>query len=137
MTVLVASIPHTGTFFVVDGLFHMYNRKSIKAESSEDTCHVCHFNEPGAELIPEMMDKFLTIIPKRNYEAVVDSWNRRGLPLKELEDLWPKVFSISHPNVIVLDIDSPDRDEVLSKISQRINIKLETTWNRINTLGVV
>lgn len=132
MVVIVASIPHTGTFFVADHLFGHLRRAPIGSEI-DDTVQVVHFNEPAFETAGPLIDQFPTIVPMREKEAVRQSWMRRGMDCVELETLWNEVFPLRHPNMMLLQIDGPNRDEQLAAISERVGVSLSTTWPIVNS----
>lgn len=131
--IIVASIPHTGTFFVADHLLGHLNRVPIGCDH-ENTVQVVHFNEPAIEQAWALIDRYPTIVPKREFSAVQESWRRRGLDLDELETLWRSVFPLRYPNMLLLQIDGPDRERQLQNIEQRIGHPLSTSWPVVNQL---
>ena len=82
-------------------------------------------------LIHKRMTECKTLISTmRNPMDVAVSWIHRGLPLDQwFRDLWTNLFALqAEYNGMWLPVDTPDRDERLKAISERLGVDIQTDW---------
>jgi hypothetical protein len=144
--ILLVTIPHTGTRFVIKILEQQYfkSRHHIMREHTEKrplqlykfaTCHTEY-----SDLIIEYIEKFnpLIITCERDYEATMSSFKKRkGNKAEEHYqkslDGYNKIFEKISPDII-LSVDSKDRDERLKKLSGILNISLDSNnWKKVGS----
>lgn len=130
-SVLVASIMHTGTMFVMDSVLGGFVRRMPQEEPIPRCKYQIHLSEPDQELLSRRMNQCVTITPLRERSAVECSWRRRGMDLRELDRQWEKM--LARENVFRLQIDAPDRDEKLSELSDLLEVPLSTDWAKTNS----
>lgn len=121
---LVASVPHCGTFFTYDLLPGRHGSTANSLEAGRK--YWGHIGEARCE---ELIPQCLAITPLRRYEDVKRSWTRRGLSLAKLHDLWDRMLSLP---LYRFQIDGADRDEQLNRLSELIGTRLVTDWTPVN-----
>lgn len=124
------SIQHTGTFFLYDHVFHNWAPARNVPNLGSGEKYRLHIDEPGRFPIGE----FITIVPLRNYDAVRESWRRRGLNTDILDRQWAMILTA---NAFFLHIDAAERDEQLKRLSVLIGYELSTDWAVINSIGII
>lgn len=124
---LVLSIPHTGTLFT---LYLLPGRRGAWPGPFEcDRKYFCHLRDPYAE---QARQECFTVVPVRHFQEVKASWIRHGMDLDELLSQWNELFSLR--DVFFLPIDTPDREEQLSRLSKALGVQLLTEWRPTNSV---
>jgi hypothetical protein len=91
--------------------------------------YFCHLTEPHAGTA---MQQCFTVVPLREYDEVAASWKRRGMNPSILERQWRAMRALS--GVHFLQIDAPDRDEQLARLSAALGVSLKTDWKPTNSV---
>lgn len=81
----------------------------------------------------ELSEQMPLVVPMRHPFRVEQSWKLRKRPLGEmfrayrtfLDEFWPA-------GPLLLPIDSPRRDAVLERLSERLGLVLKTDWPVVN-----
>lgn len=103
---VIYSVPHTGTYFLIVLL-------GIKAR------HYDTMPEAGGLIISPIRD------PWQTYR----SWVTRGRSLAGFDRAWRNFnAAFERLDVAVVPIDTPDRDEHLAALSERLERDLSTDW---------
>ena len=119
INIRLLSVPHTGT------------RSTRKILEDADFCvDQVHFSCANNPLIYERDS--LAVIPIRDREEVLKSWQRRKKDTAALYDAWEEMerYIDEHDDVYVLHIDDPGRrDADLRAISQRVDYELTADFD--------
>lgn len=133
-SILVASIPHTGTFFVLDSILKDYKWQMFEVEPIPGCKMHRHLFQLGDEdLLSTRVKQCFTIVPLREYAKVEETWQRNGMNIEVLKQSWDKLYTLK--DVHFLKIDSPDRDTELKRLSQVLGHSLTTDWAISNSMN--
>lgn len=133
VSVLVLSVPHTGTYFVLDSVLRNFKRRQANQPLIPGCKIARHIAEPDRELTESIRRQCVTVVPIREYAAVKKTWQRNGMNVDQLAEQWGEMQSLE--NVFRLQIDAPDRDSQLEKLSNLIGEPLHTDWKPINSMN--
>lgn len=135
MAVLIASVPHCGTFFTA----HIFEQAGfvLKAEWEPilpNTVAVWHFNESERK-INTFLEEHTVVIPVRQFDKVKATWDRNRMNLGYLLRDWATMESERFSGCFRLHIDDPNIREIeLQRISEHIGVQLATDWAPMNSL---
>lgn len=134
VSVLVASIPHTGTFFVLDSILRDFTWQMFEREPIPGCKQHRHLFQPGDDaLMKERMHQCVTVVPVREYDAVKRTWLRNGMNIEKLAIQWEKMLFLK--DVFFLQIDASNKNEQLKKLSKIVGCELSTNWQPLNTMN--
>lgn len=128
---IVTSIPHTGTHFLMDLLgFRKPWREFTHGWQSSNAGHrFDHILPQQKHLFLPLIEKEMTFIPLRHPRAVLKSWEDRGKPVTVLEAMWRVLVEDIHPlNPIYIPVDTTAREGSLEDARERSGLDLETNW---------
>lgn len=135
---IVTSVPHSGTHFVVYELLKDYTDvrdDDFKAGLWKYQSHT--YSNAMDELKRLLSQGHPCIVPVRHPVLVAQSWKRRGKEPLESIPFWSRLINEIHqyhPFYIPIDMMYA-RDAALSVINQRLKIKLETDWPIVRDSG--
>ncbi len=133
MKVCIASIPHTGTWFVrslfIDQGFEHVGEKD---KPRERTVYVKHIiDQPKVDLCFDKAKRMPLVCPLRHPFLVEESWGRRQRPIDELVWCFHRLIEMTHLAYIV-PVDSETREDCLRVLSDGVGIPLTTDWGAVN-----
>ena len=122
------SVPHCGTRFAMDVLQRGGLQEAWYKNHRPGNYLFAHFNNKPSTIVYGFSG-MPTVIPLRDYEEVVKSWERRGKKLDYLESLWQEMtdFLEQRPqeNVYLLRIDNEaEREHDLKLIGELLEADL-------------
>lgn len=125
LIVRLLSVPHCGTRFAMDVLQRGALIEGWYKQLQEGDYVFAHFNNKHHPVIYGF-DGMPTVIPLREYDEVVKSWERRNKDIKYLESLWAEmtafVENYNFPELYYLRIDDPEhREHDLDLISKLLD----------------
>ena len=140
MIVVVASVHHTGTHFVVDELFkgwrhYAMSYGNIKGPIGDGVTRI-HIDKDQSIYLPRWMEHQPLVVPMRHPASVVESWLARDKPIEPLLPQWEMLKTMVDPaRPIYLPLDVPDRDRWLGELNGKLGLKLQTDWPVIMSCG--
>ena len=132
MTVVLCTVPHTGTQFV----------RSILCRHMPDVdfggLHglvTVHATDAALDQIAEHAGWISALVTTvRDREAVRVSWERRGKSLPLLDTYWSRwERMVAARNPIIVSVDAPDREDRLVALGRALGLSLETDWRPVNS----
>ena len=128
------SVPHSGTRFAMDVLNKAGLQEAWHKNMQAGDFIFAHFNNKHNRVVYGY-NTMPTIVPLREYEEVVKSWERRGKNIKQLESLWQEMTDYVEKyaaNIYFLRIDNPShRENDLAMISELLGTDLkEVDFNK-------
>ncbi len=137
MLVIVASVPHTGTHFLIELLgLPIVNPDNISLNEvvtgvRQDSYVSRHVYSQGGNLdfTKEWGWKsgVMTIAPLRHPMATAQSWRNRGMPIADMVDCFHNLMFLD-PQPIYLPIDAECRQQRLEVIRIATGLLCETEW---------
>lgn len=133
MRYVIPTIQHTGTKLLYGMFPEGFTHYSFYEEpESPNALHVGHITENSVEAIKRLDCQM--IIPLRHPYLVAESWRRRNKPLSELFDNFMILVDELAPlDPLYLPIDAANRQDYLNKINKRLDLRLNTNWNVVNS----
>ena len=132
MIVLLPTIKHTGSHFVLKKLLGAFERVPLKhaafleEEEQGDIVIFDHLYPHKMPLWEPLLEKYPALVPLRNKQAVIDSWNRRREDLEDFYDQWGLLRGLLKYNVHFLNIDHKElRDHQINSINRDLGINLD------------
>jgi hypothetical protein len=132
VTLLLASVYHTGTRFCRGSLFSDFNFGSqvIGSDAEATNIHIEPVHIKPLQYWLNAADH--VVVPLRHPLLVAESWKARGMELAALDEQWRTLADVVVPHdPIYLPIDHPDRDLYLKELNQRMGLDLETDWQPV------
>lgn len=129
MRILVPTIQHTGSWFVV---YHLLGvKQSIPSSQDGDGVVFLHTMPHAMDDILAELSTTPAVAPLRHPAAIWESWARRG---KDREDLFTQTrnFWDISDRLEILPIDHPDRELFLNRVSSYLGLDLRTNWQQVN-----
>ncbi len=135
--ILVASVHHTGTNFVMKDLLRSYKltHASIRV-IGDNPFHKTqlHIQKRYTSELAYWLPRSKVIVPIRHPVDVALSWKRRLKDLNEMKAQFEMLLSVVDDyNPAYLPIDAMDRDWWLSQLNQRFSTNLSTNWDVIGS----
>lgn len=137
---VLATQRHSGTHSCLGILLEHFARHSLTENKRTDTdakgAPALWFSHSEPEKIALLRQRCreseVVICAMRDPMDVYYSWLRRGKTVgKWFCQLWENLFAIHDENESYwMPVDTPDRDEYLARISERIGVNIETDWKR-------
>ena len=101
---------------------------------AEDEIYTGHIVEQGMfEQAKRLMEYNPAIIPLRHPHLMMESWKRRGKPVKDMVTAYRRILELDSFDPYYLPMDVEDRAEYLNKIEDGLNISLGTDWPIVNS----
>ncbi len=118
-TILIVSVPHTGTQFTLQLLRGKRPR-------------TMHYWRMGANKARRLAGKYRMVIPLRHPLKVALTWKARGHhSLDMLAALWPSIIKGMDPyEPCYLPLDVPDREDYLAAMNAKFGLNVSTDWAR-------
>lgn len=131
--IVVPTIPHTGSMFVVQHLLgHLPRIRNPKRGDGVFFAHV--YPERMAEILS--LRDHPAIVPIRNPAAVAMSWKGQGWDLSQLWVLWDEMLKVHKAfSPYYLPIDHVSREARLAEINE-LGLKLKTDWPIVASKGL-
>jgi len=132
VTLLLASVYHTGTRFCRESLFRdfSFGSQAIGSQAEATNIHIEPVHIKSLQHWLNTADH--VVVPLRNPLLVAASWKARGMELAALEEQWQTMVDVVMPHdPIYLPIDHPDRCLYLEALNQRIGLDLTTDWQPV------
>lgn len=137
-TILLATVPHTGTRFflnIIEGLMsvkhHIMRQDTERRPLREHVLATCHLGPKNWNLICEYIDLFdpVLITLDRDHKRVVTSYEKRGKNDGRLAESYftSDAFRLKY-DPLILSVDSEDRAERLSLLSGLLGKPIDTDW---------
>ena len=135
MLVIVASVPHTATHFLIELLGlpvvnpDVISLSEVIAGERQDSYVSRHVYPQGGNLAftKEWGPKSIVVAPLRHPMAVAQSWRNRGMPIGDMVDYFHNLMLLD-PQPIYLPIDAECRDWNLELIRIATGLPCETDW---------
>ncbi|MCP4262278.1 MAG: hypothetical protein GY774_32970 [Planctomycetes bacterium] len=132
MIVVMPTIQHTGTFFMLREIFQGFTKCSLRAEPKDPGVIFDHTWPGHTEYFHKWLSKYPSVTPLRSPERIVYSWERRERPLYKLVILINEWIALMERfDVFILPIDHPNRDKYLIRLNERLGTGLSTDWSVI------
>ncbi len=141
MVIVVPSIHHTGTNFVLQNLLrkfatHPNTIASLPPEQSKVHVHV----EPSlvGQLDHWVRLMYPMLVPIRHPASVARSWKARGKPVSEMVGQWQMLIdqvAPFKPSYLPLDVDN--REDWLEAFCDKFSLDLSTDWEVVRGSGIV
>jgi hypothetical protein len=133
VTVVVASVHHTGTNFVfqelLKGLKQIGMAYSKHYRPPDNAFTRIHCDMQQSPYLHWWVSRFPTIVPLRHPASVAVSWKAREKSMWALENQWEILREMVAPyNPIYLPIDVDDRQSWLDKLNERLGMNIQTDW---------
>lgn len=127
MTVVVASVRHTGTRFVTNHL--LADRRRTEFVPGPGEYYFNHADPQQLHTIRERAKLFPCIVPMRDPRAVAISWKKQRRDLADMvSNFHNLICGIDSLDPYYLPLDAPDRDEWLAHINANTDLDLKTDW---------
>ena len=139
MDVVVPTVPHTGTMFVVHlFLEQSYNQRSLadgREEWPDKSVFSGHLVKP--ERVADavyLCERVPCIVPLRHPYLVAESWRLRWKEISNLLDAFYHLIEFIDPfDPIYLPMDVPGRDDYFHEMNRRLGMELPMKWNVVNS----
>ena len=130
---ILATVRHSGShwaFGMLEQHFKRYN--SLYEVGREPHFFFTHTESDKMGRIRALInDGHKVIRTIRHPASVAKSWQKRGMVLDQtFIDQWHNLFSL--PGDMWLSVDSPYRDDMLTYVSAKLGVTLETDWQPKN-----
>lgn len=135
---------HTGSHSALGILEQHYMRHYLTEDWRRDTdatgppLWFSHCEPEKMPLVKRRVEEAeVLILTMRDPMEVAKSWIKRAMPLNQwFMDIWKNLFALqAEYDGLWLPVDTPDRDDYLKQISERIGISLQTDWARKGVTG--
>jgi len=134
--IVVASIPHSGTRFVLEHL--LAPRKRVKSAPDDGEFFFEHLDSPHIPKLRDMMRQFPCIVPMRHPKSIALSWKADSRLLTDLTTMYRCLVSAIDPfKPCYLPLDVENRDAYLQLLNDQTGLNLKTDWPIIGASGVV
>lgn len=130
--VVIPTVMHTGSLFVTDNIFRDFKKYKPNETPEEDSIvfwHVQHF--PVSEFAKHINGRNI-VIPLRRLERIIVSWERRGKPLRHLDQSLDILMEFDQYEPYYLPIDHEDRDRYFEEMKNGLGLDLKTDWKYYN-----
>jgi len=137
MILLLPTVKHTGSHFVLKQLlpdFEQMNLKDIdNLDPDKNIVIFDHLYPSKMDLWEPLMAKYPAIIPLRNKQDIMESWERREEPIDDFFDQWQILGRMRKYKVYFINLDAPKfRRMQLRRINQELDLNLDPgKWEKI------
>jgi len=134
VTLLLASVYHTGTRFCRESLFgdFSFGPRTIGTNPQATYVHIEPVHIEPLQYWLKTAEH--TVVPLRHPLLVASSWKARGLHLTLLDEQWRTLVDVVMPrDPIYLPLDHPDRGRYLEVLNKRMGLNLKTDWQPVGS----
>lgn len=128
--VALATVPHTGTHLMRE-LFRAVGYRQVALNEKEDriSIRIGHISPGQMPHIRENARHYPLIVTLRHPFVTAEAWSRRGKSIGEMIESYRLLFDeVADLADFIVPIDTPGRDEALSKLNSGLGLSLTHDW---------